>query len=99
MTLGYYNRIPDTFIYHLTDIFSKVEEDAHSRTQTIKTEMDQMDLSDLESEKSDQEHFNYLDHGTKQESLTALAKTLDKLDLNSMNISMTESCPKLKHIL
>ena len=63
---SYHNRIPVTFIYHLADVFSKVEKDAQSRTHTIKAKVDQIDLSDLESETSDQEHCYYLDHGTEQ---------------------------------
>jgi hypothetical protein len=66
----YHNRIPVTFIYHLADIFSKVEEDAHSGTHKIKSKVDQIDLSDFESETSDQKHCNCLDHGTEQESMT-----------------------------
>ena len=37
------NKVPTTFVYQLIDIFSKVKEDAHFKTHTIKTEMDQME--------------------------------------------------------
>ena len=53
---------------------SRLEEDAHSGANKIKGKVDQIDLTDFESETSDQKHSNCLDHGTEQGKTKQLAK-------------------------
>ena len=44
------------------DLTSIVKKDDHSGAKKIKREMDKTDLTDSDSETSDKEHSNYLDH-------------------------------------